>query len=185
MKSSSILSLLAITVSPTLSQPHHAAIDDTTVSAPIHSRADPSICETHHVIITDQLEEIAYLKSRNLPVTHDLGGYYYAIISARRLFGCPLDVLPAPDADTSSASQQSKRSDEAAGPDSGNPCEAVQTLRTQVEEQMKVLDDSRISTPDYLAGWFSATQDLNVGWSCGLPPPPIEPGNNNATVSDE
>ena len=125
MKSSSILSLLAITVSPTLSQPHHVAIVETTESAPIHSRADPSICETHHVIITDQLEEISYLKSRNLPVTHDLAGYYYAIISARRLFGCPLDVLPAPDANTSSASQQSKRSDEAAVPDSGNPCEDI------------------------------------------------------------
>ena len=186
MKPISILSLLAVTTSPTLSQPYDAATVNTPESAPIEARSSsvPSICNERHVIVSDQLNEITYLKSKKLPVTHDLAGYYYVIVNARKMFGCPSGSFASSNSSSdASSSRQSKRSSEST---SEIPCRVIRTLRGQVDEQMKVLDDNDISTPDYLAGWFSGTNDLSQVWGCGLPPmSPEEQGNSSSSVSAE
>ena len=44
----------------------------------------------------------------------------------------------------------------------------VQILKDQVEDQMAVVATNNIATPDYLAGWYSGAQDLDIGLKCGL-----------------
>lgn len=175
MKSISLLPLLAITVSPALSHPQNAAIDDNSNSALLDSRANlvPFACHKANTIIADQLAEISQLQSRNLPIPPDLGGYFYAVVYGRRLLGCPSIPLLSPDGSSSAATQPSKRSSEPADPDGhnpgwGDPCEVARMLKDQVMDQIDVMKDNNFPVPAYLAGWFSTTQDAERDLKCGF-----------------
>ena len=192
MKSIYILPLLAITISPTVSQPHNAAIDSTSESAPIKSRSGevPQACHDTNAIVYDQLNEISRLQSKNLPATHDLAGYLYAVFSGRKMLGCPNEPLLSANGNDTSALYQFKRSAETAdplghNPGWGNPCDVVRILKDQVEDQMNIMEGYQIATPDYLAGWFSGAQDLDDGLRCGLVQHAKEPGHHDSTVSSE
>ena len=172
MKSISILSLLVITISTTSSQPHNAVTDSAPESAPVNSRAYlvPKACHDANVVVYDQLLKISQLQSKKLPITHDLAGYLYAVCSGRKMLGCPNENLVSANGSDTSASQQFKRDTDPLGhnPGWGEPCDVVRMLKAQVDDQIKLMDGYHIATPDYLAGWYSGTQDLDDGLKCGL-----------------
>lgn len=191
MKSISILPLLAIIISPVFSQPHNAVNGNTPNSAPIDSRSGsvPQACHDTNAIVYRQLEEISRLQARSLPTTHDGAGYLYAISSGRKMLGCPTEVLLNSNGSDTSASRQFKRSSGTTNPlghdpGYGDPCEVVRLLNDQVEDQMGLMTGYKIATPDYLAGWYSGTQDLDDGLKCGYVHPKGT-GQPNAKVSDE
>ena len=192
MKSISILPLLALAIPPTFPQPHNAAIDNTSKSAPINSRSNlvPTACHKTNKIVYDQLQEISWLQSKDLPTSHDGAGYLYAVFSGRKMLGCPGEDLISSNGNDTSASQQFKRGGETVDPMKhdlgfGDPCEVVRLLKDQVEAQMMVTNSYKIATPDYLAGWYAGTQDLDSGLNCGLVSHHQGSGSKNATVSAE
>ena len=193
MKCISVLPLLAITISPSLSQPHHAATDTTPGPALRSPRSSqvPKACHDTIGIVDDQLNEISRLQSKSLPTTHDLAGYLYAVNSGRKMLGCPNDPLISANDNTTSASQQFKRSSGTGDPLGHNPtwndpCDVVRFLKNQVDDQMRVMGGYNIPTPDYLAGWFSGTQDLDEGLECGMIHHHAKgSGHRNATISKE
>ena len=48
-----------------------------------------------------------------------------------------------------------------------DPCEVVRILKAQVEAKMIVTKKYQTATPDYIAGWYSGTQNLDNGLKCG------------------
>lgn len=176
MKPTSLLPLLAITIPTTFSQPHSPARDNTAQSAPLTPRSSnvPQACHDTNAVVYDQLQEISRGQSRHLPTTHDAAGYLYAVYSGRKMLGCPNEGLVSPSGNDSSAASEFKRSSSESvdplghNPAYGNPCDVVQILKDQVEDQMLVVEKNNIPTPDYLAGWYSGTQDLDDGLKCGL-----------------
>lgn len=163
MKLILLFPLLAISISPVLSQPRSSAIDNIPQSAPLNARSDSVdvLCQQVSEFATDQLAEITRLQSRNLPVPPDLGGYFFALVSGRKMFGCPSDSLLSSNGSSSSASSRSKRSSSNSSSSEalGDPCEVVRTLHEQVMDPMGVLKDNTIPVPGYLAGWYSLVQD--------------------------
>ena len=172
MKSFSLLSVLAITISTTFSQPHDAATDSAPESAPINARSYvvPKACHDTNVVVYDQLVKFSQLQSKNLPVTHDLAGYLYAVSSGRNMLGCPNETLISANGNDESATDQFKRDTGTVqhGPGWGDPCDVVRSLKAQADDQIRILSGYNISTPDYLAGWYSGTQDMDEGLQCGL-----------------
>ena len=117
MKPISIFPLLAIIISPALSQAD-AATDDNPSGVTIPKSSSDVIafaCLQSNILITDQLAEIKHLQSSNIEVTHDLAGYFYAVVRGRKRLGCP-DLNPFTShqgsTNTSSAQTLSKRSSE-------------------------------------------------------------------------
>lgn len=105
------------------------------------------------------------------------------------MLGCPTEVLINSNGSDTSASAEFKRSSETSNPlghdaGYGDPCEVVRLLKAQVEDQMGLMTGYKIATPDYLAGWYSGTQDLDEGLKCGLVRPKGS-GQRNSTVSAE
>ena len=175
MKSVSILVVLAIAISPALSQPHIAATEDAPESAHLESRSSlvPFACYQNNSVIDDQLEEIAQLQSKNLPVTADLAGYFYAVVKGRKLLGCPYEPLFGSDDSSQPASKQSKRSSKSAKEDGhvpgwGDLCEVAQILKEEIMDQITVLADNKIAIPPYLAGSFSVLKDAENNLKCGF-----------------
>lgn len=162
MKFILLFPLLAIGISPVLSQPRSSAIDNIPQSAPLNARSDSVevLCQQVNEFATDRLAEITRLQSRNLPVPSDLGGYFFALVSGRKMFGCPSDSLLGANGSSNSASSRSKRSSSSNSSEAlGDPCEVVRKLLEQVMDPMGVLKDNTIPVPGYLAGWYSLVQD--------------------------
>ena len=172
MKSVSALLLLATAISPALSQPRAAAINDSPEPAPLAMRADlvPFVCEEANALITQQLAEIAQLQKKKYPVPPDLAGYFYAVVHGRQLLGCPSTTLLNPKA--SSVSTPSASSTEPAiyqGDAAGlrKTCAVVYKQSEEVMDQMIVLKDNNIGIPPFLAGWFSVVKDADKYLQCG------------------
>lgn len=138
-------------------------MDDISNSAPLVPRSSllPYACTQANILISDQLAEIEQLQSRNLPVPGDLAGYVFAVANGRKIAGCPEVPLLNVNVNgsSSSASGQSKRSDDEPTDANGDPCKALHVLKEQVMGQMSVLRQYNIPIPAYLAGWFSLTKD--------------------------
>ena len=191
MKSISILPLLAIIIFPVFSQPHNAVKGNIPKSAPINLRSEsvPQACHDTNAAVYRQLEDISQLQSKEIPTTHDGAGYLYAVSSGRKMLGCPTEVLVDSNGNDTSASREFKRSPEGSDPlghdaGYGDPCEVVRLLKDQVEDQIGLMKGYKIATPDYLAGWYSGTQDLDDGLKCGIVLPKGS-GQRDSTASDE
>ena len=192
MKSISILPLLAIIISPAISQPHNAVEGDTPASASVNPRSNPvpQACHDTNAIVYEQLQEISRLQAQDLPTSHDGAGYIYAVFSGRRMLGCPNEKLVSANGNDTSASQEIKRSAETTNPllnnaSFGDPCEVVRLLKAQVDDQMNVMKAYNIPAPDFVAGLYSGTQDLDDGLKCGLVHNSEGSSQRNSTVSPE
>ena len=174
MKSISALLLLATAISPALSQPRAAAINDSPNPAPLAERADlvPFVCHEANKLIDEQLAEIAQMQSKKYPVTPDLAGYFYAVVHGRSMLGCP-SVPLIPQGSAESTAQKLKTSNEPAiyeGDSAGRQktCEVVYKQTEEVMDQMIVLKENNIPIPPYLAGWFSLIKDADRYFQCEL-----------------
>ena len=183
MKSVSTLLLLATAISPALSQPHAAAINDSPEPAPLAMRADlvPFVCREANALITEQLAEIAQMQKKKYPVPPDLAGYFYAVAHGRQLLGCPSEPLLNPKARAMSIPQSLTSSSEPAiyeGDSAGlkKACAVVYKQTEEVMDQMIVLKDNNIGIPPFLAGWFSVIKDADKYLQCGS-------GTANMTVT--
>ena len=172
-----MLALLAITTSPVLSQPQAAA---NTMSAPVAGPTSVSdaiswACDESNDLIAAQLGEIAHLQAREIAVTHDLAGYFYAIVKGRKLLGCP-NVNPlsvhSQQNSTTATPDKSKRG---SGNGSSEKAQIIETLckpalqlREDVMDQIGALQEYKMPIPDFLAGWYSLTEDANKYWNCGF-----------------
>ena len=175
MKCISALLLLATTISPALSQPLAAEINDSPEPAPLAERADlvPFVCHEANKLIDEQLAEIAQMQSKKYPVTPDLAGYFYAVVHGRAMLGCPAEPLLKPQASAESLAQKLRTSSEPAiyeGDSAGRQktCEVVYKQTEEVMDQMVVLKENNIPIPPYLAGWFSLIKDADRYFQCEL-----------------
>ena len=176
MKFVSALLLLATAISPALSQPFDAEINDTLEPAPLALRADlvPFVCHEANKLIDEQLAEISAMQAKKYPVTPDLAGYFYAVVHGRSMLGCPSAPLLIPHASSAeSLAQKLKTSSEPAiyeGDSAGRQktCEVIYKQTEEVMDQMKVLWENNIPIPPYLAGWFSLIKDADRYFQCGL-----------------
>lgn len=174
MKSVSALLLLATAVSPALSQPRAAALNDSPEPAPLAMRADlvPFVCHNANALITEQLAEISQMQRKKYPVPPDLAGYFYAVAHGRQMLGCPSEPLLNPNASAMSTPQPSTSSSEPAiyeGDSAGlrKACAVVYKQKEEVLDQMIVLKDNNIGIPPFLAGWFSVVKDADKYLQCG------------------
>lgn len=174
MKSIFNLLLAIITISPTLSQPHHNAISVTPQSAPLNHRSTsvPKGCYRPNALVSSQLAELTATRARGIPVTADYAGYYFAILQGRQLLSCPPAIFLNSNVSDIQALHLSKRevTPQSEGT-SDDPCIVTLNLRGFLDHHLDAMDAAGLVVPDYLAGWFSAVQDLNYGWECGLPEP--------------
>ena len=183
MKSISALLLLAITISPALSQPRAGEINDSPDPAPLAGRADlvPFVCHEANKLIDEQLAEIAVMQAKKYPVTPDLAGYFYAVVHGRAMLGCPSAPLLKPQGSAESIAQKLRTSSEPAiyeGDSAGRQktCAVVYKQTEEVMDQMIVLKENSIPIPPYLAGWFSLIKDADRYFQCQL-------GTANVTVT--
>ena len=169
-----LLILLGTTISPALSQPRAAEINDSPEPAPLAERADlvPFVCHEANKLIDEQLAEIAQMQAKKYPVTPDLAGYFYAVVHGRSMLGCPSEPL-IPQGSVESTAQKLKTSNEPTiykGDSAGRQktCEVVYKQTEEVMDQMTVLKENNIPIPPYLAGWFSLIKDADRYFQCGL-----------------
>lgn len=167
----SILLLLAITISPTLSQPQNGATSNTAPSAPLDERSSsvPSACLEKNALVADQLDEIAKTRARGISVSPDLAGYFYVVIASYQMLGCPPlpGHTPTPTNGTSDIESRSlKRSSSTTAGASDDPCVAMHNLDTELVQHSTAIAAAAIPIPPYLAGWFLGLQDLNKGYGC-------------------
>ena len=103
------------------------------------------------------------------------------------MLGCPNETLISPKGNDTSASQQFKRDTDPPrhDPGWGDPCDVVRSLKAQVDDQIRIMDGYHIAAPDYLAGWYSGTQDMDDGLQCGLIHKVTVPDRDNGTASSE
>lgn len=179
-----------MTISPALSQDRTNAIEETSKSAPLHSRANlvPFACHKANDLVSEQLAEISHLQARDLPVPPDLAGYLFAVYHGRDMLGCPSTPLLSPVDSSSSTSKRSDSEDVNLPPPTkghlpgwGDPCEVAKILRVQVMEQISVLRDNNVPIPAYLAGWYSVTEDADKNLQCGFEGAAMENETNSTT----
>ena len=166
-----VLLLLAISISPALSQPRAAANDDPADVQIPKSTADviPFACQESNILVTDQLAEITHLQSRSIPVPHDLVGYFYAVVKGRRMLGCPNpDPFSTLNKNSTSAQNLSKRSSSEEAQIVAELCKPARQLKEEVMDQIAVLEEYKMPIPDFLAGWWSVTKDADSFLNCGF-----------------
>ena len=174
MKPISILLLLCSIIAPAYSQAQAAADKKLSgVKEPTHS-ADviPFACSTSNILIADQLSEIKNLQARGIPVTHDLAGYFYAVVKGRQQLGCP-DENPfsVHEQNSTSVSTLSKRASSNSSEMAEVTemlCKPARALSDEVMAQINVLKKYEFPIPDYLAGWWSVTRDADKWLKCGF-----------------
>lgn len=186
MKPISILLLLSSIISPALAQAEAAADKRLSgIKEPTSlSEVIPFACSTSNILITDQLSEIKHLQSRSIPITHDLAGYFYAVVKGRQQLGCPdEDPFSVQEQDSASAHTMLKR----AGSNSSEIaqvtellCKPARALNDEVMSQIHVLRKYGFPVPDYLAGWWSVTMDADKFLGCGFQNTDIGPVSKSA-----
>ena len=173
MKCLQLLYLLAISAFPTLSQSKPATNKDFTSVAALKSASNviPWACNQSNLLIGEQLAEITHLKSKNIPIPHDLAGYLYAVVKGRKLLGCP-DLNPfnthQQNTTTSTLSRSKRSSTSEAAEVEEILCKPARILKEDVMEQIDVLKGYQIPIPDYLAGWWAVTKDADSFIKCGF-----------------
>ena len=139
----------------------HTALPNTTAGV------FPFACNISNALITNQLAEIQHLQERSIPVTHDLTGYFYAIVKGRKILGCP-HPNPLDASSASSAGNVAKRASPLEQEVFEDLCKPARQLKDEVMEQIGVLQEYHMPIPDFLAGWYSLTKDADKYLNCGL-----------------